>query len=119
MGEDDAFYMAVQNPRDFRRELLGSSKSIIQLIQHYEQIKDIREKKIKKMHEFSAALSEVNMIMNKLKKAIPTTRLKKLHSQLKTKQKKEKKKASKPSSDQIERLQREYGFDLLLQFCGE
>lgn len=73
--EEAAFYMAIQNPKDFRRELLGSSKVIIQLLQHHESIRQLREEKVKLMYEFSKITAEIRMLSGKLKGAIPQTKL--------------------------------------------
>jgi len=102
--EDDAFYVAVQNPRDFRRELLGAGKDVIRLIQKNEHIKEVRAEKIKKMFEFSDALSEIGMIMNKMKKVVPATKLRKLSSKLKKEKKEEPK---KKKNNQLATLQKE------------
>lgn len=110
MKEDDAFYMAVENPREFRKELLGASKDIIKLIQKYEFIKELRAEKIKKMYEFSDSLGEISLIMSKLKKTTPATRLRKLNVKYVKKEKAERK-HSKPkkkrSSNEVEKLQEE------------
>ena len=61
--------------------------------------------KIKKMYEFSDSISEINMILNKLKKEIPATKLRKLSSKLK-KRPEPKKKQSLPVN-QVNKLQQE------------
>ncbi len=73
--EESSFYVAIQDPKSFRRELLGSSKDMIKLLQKYEDIKKIREQKIKLMYEFSQTKTEIAMLMGKLKRAIPKTKL--------------------------------------------
>jgi hypothetical protein len=75
MGEEDAFYMAIQDPRDFRRELLESNKKILQMLQRLEYIKQMRVRKIELMYNFSETMSEVNMLANKLRRTIPVTKL--------------------------------------------
>ena len=87
--EESAFYMAIEDPYDFRRELLGSSKGVIQLLQKHEELKQIRQEKIKLMHEFSNVNSEITMLMNKLKKAIPKTKLRNIPNKEPVSKKKE------------------------------
>ena len=105
-SDDDAFYMAIQNPKEFRRDLLGSSKDVIHLIQRYERIKELREEKIKRMYDFADKLQEINMILGKLKKVIPATKLRKLGDKL-DEQRKQAPKRVKTSSNQVNTLQKE------------
>ncbi|MFT4303407.1 MAG: hypothetical protein ACMXYG_02500 [Candidatus Woesearchaeota archaeon] len=73
--EESAFYMAIENPRDFRRELLGTNKMIIQLLQKYENIKRIREQKINLIYEYNSLNKEINSLIHRLKKYVPKTNL--------------------------------------------
>jgi len=71
MAQDAHYYMSIKSPRDFRRELLGCNKYTIQLLQHYDVLRDIRVQKIKQMHEFMSIMNEINMLSSKLKRALP------------------------------------------------
>jgi hypothetical protein len=75
MPEEDSFYIGLRNPRDFRRELLESNKSVIQLLQRRENLKILRQKKVELMYKFSDVMSEIKMLMGKMKTAIPETKL--------------------------------------------
>jgi len=70
-NENPDYYIALEDPKDFRRELLGSTKVIIKLLQRYEMIKGIREKKVEVMYKYSKVNAEINMLANKLKRTIP------------------------------------------------
>lgn len=72
------YYVSLEDPKSFRRELLGSTKVIIKLLQRYEMLKIVREKKIKLMFNYSKSIAEINMLVNKLKKAIPKNKIKDL-----------------------------------------
>jgi hypothetical protein len=75
MAEEDAFYMAIQEPRDFRRELLESNKKILQMLQRLEYIKQLRVKKIELMFNYSETMNQISMLSNKLKRTVPVTKL--------------------------------------------
>lgn len=73
--EQDAFYIAIQNPKDFRRELLGSSKNILQLLQRREELMELRARKMQLMFGLSEIMSEIRMLVNRLRKTVPITKL--------------------------------------------
>jgi len=73
--EESAFYIAIQDPKDFRKELLGASKSLIQVLQRYQNLKKLREEKVKLLYDFSKKTAEITMLVSKLKRAIPKTKL--------------------------------------------
>jgi hypothetical protein len=79
--EESVFYVAIEDPIDFRKELLSSSKVIIQLLQRNEHLKELRTEKIQKLFEFSQLMSEITMLIGKLKKAIPETKLRNVPQQ--------------------------------------
>ncbi|MFT4343241.1 MAG: hypothetical protein ACMXYE_00675 [Candidatus Woesearchaeota archaeon] len=75
MANDEAtYYVSIQNPRDFRKDLLGTSKIMIQLLQRNTRLHEIREAKIEKMYAFSKVMGEVNMLSSKLRKVLPKTK---------------------------------------------
>ncbi len=76
VNADSNYYVSLEDPKSFRRELLGSTKVIIKLLQRYEILKLIRENKIKLMFSYSKTVTEINMLVNKLKRAIPKTKIK-------------------------------------------
>jgi len=77
--EESSFYVAIEDPKLFRRELLGSSKMMIGLLQRYEAIKKIREEKIKSMFKFNEVAQEIVILINRLNKTIPQTKLRNLY----------------------------------------
>jgi replication fork clamp-binding protein CrfC len=95
--EEDSFYMAVRNPKDFRRELLNSNKQILQLLQKNEDLKGLRIKKIELMFKYNDIISEINMLMSKLKRTIPQTKLRNI-PEIKNKEEKE---AAAPKKEKI------------------
>lgn len=74
-GKDSDYYVAIEDPKLFRRELLSSTKVIVKLLQKYEEIKIIRENKIKLTFKYSNTITEINMLVNKLKRLIPRAKI--------------------------------------------
>ena len=72
--EDATYYMAIHDPREFRRELLSSSKSMIQLLQRFDELRRIREAKVEKMYQFSKTMQEIAMLSGKLRRVLPKTK---------------------------------------------
>ena len=68
---DATYYMSINDPREFRKELLSSSKSVIQLLQRYDTIREIRGEKMKLTHQFSRIMEEIQMLSGKLRKVLP------------------------------------------------
>jgi hypothetical protein len=75
VNKDSEYYVAIDEPKLFRRELLGSTKVIIKLLQKYEELKKTRENKIKLTFQYSNVISEINMLVNKLRKLIPRNKI--------------------------------------------
>lgn len=64
-------YILINNPVELRKNLLFSSKLIIQQMMSYEKIKMIREEKKKVIQELSALSIEMVEIYNKLMEVLP------------------------------------------------
>lgn len=108
MEEKGIFYMSIEDPDHFRRELLGTSKMIIQLLQKYEDLRKLREEKISLMFKFSDMMEEITMLVGKLKQAVPKTSLPNMGKQNDAPEKKAKiVRMPKLQSPEIGMLQRE------------
>jgi len=69
--EDSQYFVQIKDPMDVRRSMLGTSKQIIQILQRYERIKDLRVKKLEKISQLRGTNKEINLMAAKLKKAFP------------------------------------------------
>jgi len=69
--EESQYFVEIKEPVDIRRNILSSSKQIIQILQRYERIKILRVKKIEKMAVLRALNKEINLLVAKLKKSFP------------------------------------------------
>ena len=72
---DEQYFVHVRDPVDIRKHILSSSKQIIQILQRYERIKDLRVKKLEKISQLRATNKEINLIIAKLKKALPAAEM--------------------------------------------
>ena len=67
MAEIKGFYVGVKEPISLRRNLLESSKSVIQRLKDYENLKLIRIEKHKKILEFKDKINEILVLLSELK----------------------------------------------------
>ena len=74
--EDDSFYVQIPDPVEFRRNLLLSSKELIELLKHSEKINEIRDEKMKNIAELRMITEEIVLLNNKVKSAMPKAKLK-------------------------------------------
>ena len=75
MAEEEQFFVAVKNPDDFRKDLLTANKSVLQLLQRQEELNKIRTEKTEMMFRFSKIIKELHMLIDKLKKTVPASKL--------------------------------------------
>ena len=73
MAKDTDLFVGIQDPRTVRFELLGSAKLVINNLQDYERVSEIREEKIKYLFELRRIVEEVTILNRKLKQALPKT----------------------------------------------
>ncbi|MFC1723142.1 hypothetical protein ACFL0V_03305 [Nanoarchaeota archaeon] len=67
----DEYFVQVKDPEEVRRMLLGSSKQIVQVLQRYETLKDIRVQKLEKLSLLRKLNKEIHLLLVKLKKEMP------------------------------------------------
>ena len=79
---DEAYFVHVKNPVDFRRNLLESSREIIHLMQDYQNLLDLRDKRLNKENAFKEELKEIILLVNSLEKRLPKKSLNKLKEAL-------------------------------------
>ncbi len=106
MIETKGFYVGVKEPVSLRRNLLESSKAIVQGLKDYEKLKLIREEKHKKILEFKDKINEILVLLSGLKEHFPKHELKK-DVYVKRKTKKGKTKKVEIKKDEIEKLEKD------------
>ena len=65
------FYVGLKEPRELRRQLLESSKGLIQLLQKYEHFKSASAEKEAQTERLKKILTDISMLVNRLKAALP------------------------------------------------
>ncbi len=67
----DQYFVNIKDPQDVRRGLLSNSRRIIQILQRYERIKELRIKKVELLSKMRGINKEINLLVTKLKKEMP------------------------------------------------
>lgn len=104
MAEAKGFYVGVKEPVSLRRNLLESSKGIVQGLKDYEKLKLIREKRHEKILEFRDKINEILTLLSGLKEYLPKHELK---EEVYVKSKTEKTKKVDIKIDEIDRLEQD------------
>lgn len=73
--EDELFFVGIRDPVELRKELLTSSKNLIDSLKRYEAYKDIKEEKLQKITELKRTFDEIMILNKKLRNHMPKTPL--------------------------------------------
>lgn len=76
-AHDKDFFVGIYDPLDVRRNLLESSKELIKSLDGSEKLHQIRQQKLRKYKEMKAVMEELNLLIEKLKKRLPKSHLRK------------------------------------------
>ena len=76
MKDGHVFYAAVHEPRDLRRDLLMSQKSILDSLKKYEHVRAIRAEKEMRILELKKMLSALRIVTGQLKSRLPANAIK-------------------------------------------
>jgi len=104
MAEIKGFYVGVKEPISLRRNLLESSKAIVQSLKDYEKLKLIRGERHAKILEFKEKIDEMLVLLSNLKEHLPKHELKK---EFYVKRKTGKTKKVEIKTDEIENLEKD------------
>lgn len=73
--DDSALFVPIREASDFRKQLLGAVKKNLVLLKRYEKFRQIRQEKVKRMHELRVLVKELDFLNRKLMKALPNAHL--------------------------------------------
>ncbi len=73
MQDKELFYVGIESPIDFRRNILESSKKILTTLQLYEEIKKLRVEKYSNVVQIKKIVDELRILMDNLNKSFPQT----------------------------------------------
>ncbi|MFH1590003.1 MAG: hypothetical protein ABIB43_05535 [archaeon] len=91
----DEFFRRIENPNDTRRNILESSRNIIQNLKGHRKILEIREKKNDAIRILKIELKEINVLTDKIRDSFPAELLKQFEEEKKKKVNKKKTKGKK------------------------
>ncbi len=67
----EELFRRIGNPNNFRREILESSKLVINNLKTQQKIKEIRQEKTELIRELKIYLKEINLLLDKMRDAFP------------------------------------------------
>lgn len=73
--EKSVYYVGMRDPVELRRQILESSKEMIQYIQRAEKFKEIRKEKSEEIIKLKNLVSEIIRLVNKAKAELPKTNI--------------------------------------------
>jgi polyhydroxyalkanoate synthesis regulator phasin len=69
--EEELFFVGIRDPIELRKELLTSSKNLIDSLRRYEAYKDIKEEKLQHVMELKHVFDELLVLNKKLRNRLP------------------------------------------------
>jgi hypothetical protein len=74
--EEELFFVGIRDPIEIRKELLTSSKNLIDSLRKFEQYKDLKQEKQEHILELKRVFDELMVLNKKLRNHLPRTPLK-------------------------------------------
>ena len=107
-AKEGIFYVGIQDPVELKHSLLESSKDLLQYLERFEKLKDIREKKKAEMEHLRGIFADITKNTNKLKRFLPKTKLRidihKKPAKKKAEKKEIPKKVIMPKKDMVKKM---------------
>src|SRR5574341_664684 len=69
--EEEMFFVGIRDPVELRKELLTSSKNLIDSLRRYEAFKDLKEEKLRHIIELKRVFDELLVLNRKLRGHLP------------------------------------------------
>jgi len=69
--EDELFFVGIRDPIELRKELLTSSKNLIDSLKRYEAYKDVKEEKLRHIMELKRVFDELLVLNKKVRNKMP------------------------------------------------
>lgn len=69
--EEELFFVGIRDPIELRKELLTSSKNLIDSLRRYEAFKDLKEEKLRHILELKRVFDELLVLNRKLRNHLP------------------------------------------------
>ena len=72
--QKEMFYVGLNDPKGVRKSVLESTRDLIQVIKTQENLKQIRTQKAILVEELKNQILQIDNLMNRLKRALPSSR---------------------------------------------
>jgi hypothetical protein len=69
--EEELFFVGIRDPIELRKELLTSSKNLIDSLRRYEAFKDLKEEKLQHIIELKRVFDELLVLNRKVRNHLP------------------------------------------------
>ena len=69
------YYVKMSNPREFRRDILESSKKVIGCLQANRNVLEVRQRKRELLNQLQQQVKELALLVNKLDEILPDKQL--------------------------------------------
>ena len=73
--EDELFFVGIPDPIELRRSVLESSKDLLHYLSRFEKFKKVRNEKAEYIAQLNDVTAEIKKLVNKLRTALPRTKL--------------------------------------------
>lgn len=80
---EETYFIGLKNPTDLRKEILGTTKQIIQLLQKYHHFKEIKDEKTALAEKLKSLMTEIDELNGRFKIALPKSKINALPNHLK------------------------------------
>ncbi len=105
MPKEDIFYVTVRDSAYLHRQILETSKDIIECLHRFERFKKIRAEKIKAVEELIVLFRDINDLTAKMKIEMPKVKLPPLPKKKAEEKKEEKKEHPGETDDELKKLE--------------
>lgn len=73
--EEELLFVGISDPIELRRSVLESSKDLLHYLSRYEKFKKVRNEKAAYVAQLNDVTAEIKKLVNKLRTALPRTKL--------------------------------------------
>ena len=72
---EEVYYVGIREPVELRKEMLLSSRSVIQSLKKYELFKELRKEKLSYTYELRRVMEELAVLNKRLRRYLPASKM--------------------------------------------
>ena len=105
--QNETFFVSLESPLEVQRSLLECTKNVLSGLKRYESFRNIRKYKVEYLMQLKHVMGELNLLNNRLRRALPKTGLRAVGKKKKekTESKKQPKKFTPKEKTDIQKLE--------------